>query len=209
MVTPIKVCQYNLLYDTWLKRKCSQGVIWSIGFVEMAIIVAREWPLPSEILSKILSVFMPNGSGPENLHITHLSAGGMMCIAFGGILRLWCYRTLKHLFTYEISIRKDHKLVTTGPYSVVRHPGYSGMLIAHIGAIYWYGTRGSWLRESGVLDTAGGKIFFGSFAAFMMTVVFGLLKRGALEDRAMREAFGKQWDEWARRVPYSYVPWIY
>jgi len=30
------------------------------------------------------------------------------------------------LFTYELSILKDHKLVTTGLYKLVRHPSYLG-----------------------------------------------------------------------------------
>jgi len=34
------------------------------------------------------------------------------------------------MFTFEMSIRKEHILVTSGPYGVVRHPGYTGALLA-------------------------------------------------------------------------------
>lgn len=164
---------------------------------------------PSEISRRILSVLMVNGSNPENLHvITPLSVAGVMLIASGTLLRMWCYRTMKNLFTFDVSIRKDHKLVTTGPYGVVRHPSYSGIVLVYIGAACWFGSRGSWLRESGVLDTTGGRVAFGTYGFLMTAILVALLKRGAVEDRAMRQTFGKQWDEWALKVPYSFVPWI-
>jgi protein-S-isoprenylcysteine O-methyltransferase Ste14 len=188
--------------------KCAQIVFWIVGIAEIATIVAHELS-PSDVSSRIQSTFMVNGGSPQVLQLTSISVGGMLFIALGTLLRMWCYRTLKNLFTFEVSIRKDHRLVTTGPYSVVRHPSYSGMLAAYIGMVYWYGTQGSWLRESGVLDTVGGKIFFGTFIVYMLGVLAALLGRGTVEDRALRKTFGKQWDEWARRVPYLFMPWIY
>ena len=39
------------------------------------------------------------------------------------------------MFTFEMSIRKDHMLITSGPYGVVRHPGYTGFLLVVIGML--------------------------------------------------------------------------
>jgi protein-S-isoprenylcysteine O-methyltransferase Ste14 len=183
-------------------------VFWGVGIAEIAAIVAHE-VTASDVSRRILSVVMVNGGSPKDLQLTSLSTGGVLLIAFGTLLRMWCYRKMKNLFTFDVSVRKDHKLVTTGPYSVVRHPSYSGLLAAYIGMACWHGTRGSWLTESGVLNTTGGKVFFGTYSAFMLVALIGLLRRGAVEDRELRKTFGKQWEEWARRVPYSYVPWIY
>jgi protein-S-isoprenylcysteine O-methyltransferase Ste14 len=53
----------------------------------------------------------------------------------GCIVRLWAYATLGHLFTFELAIRKGHKLVTTGPYVFARHPSYTAFGLAFIGRI--------------------------------------------------------------------------
>ncbi|KAF9468409.1 hypothetical protein BDZ94DRAFT_1246743 [Collybia nuda] len=120
-----------------------------------------------------------------------------------------CYQVMKAFFTFDVSIRKDHKLVATGPYGVVRHPSYSGMLMVYVGMVCWYGSRGSWLRQSGILETRGGIVFFGMFGAMMGSVLVGLLRRMSVEDGILRKKFGEVWVEYANNVPYSLIPWIY
>lgn len=116
---------------------------------------------------------------------------------------------MRGFFTFEVSIQKGHKLITTGPYSAVRHPSYAGMSAIYIGMFCWYGSRGSWLRESGVLHTAGGQALFGSLTTALIAVLIGLLKRMSLEDAALKSNFGEAWTKWAREVPYSLIPWVY
>lgn len=53
---------------------------------------------------------------------------GMVAVWIGGAIRIACYRELGRLFTYELTIREKHRLVTSGPYSIVRHPSYSKSL---------------------------------------------------------------------------------
>lgn len=116
---------------------------------------------------------------------------------------------MHRFFTFEVTIQKGHELITAGPYSVVRHPGYSGSLAVYIGMFCWYGARGSWLRESGVLGTAGGQIIFGFLAVAKIVNLIGLLKRMPFEDMLLKNKFGEVWSEWARKVPYSLIPWVY
>src|ERR1051326_3672929 len=47
------------------------------------------------------------------------------CIIGGSLLRLWCFKCLKEFFTFNVTIKKDHKLITTGPYSILVHPSVS------------------------------------------------------------------------------------
>ena len=55
-------------------------------------------------------------------------------LAFGGLgLRWWSQAELGHMFTFEVGIRKDHRLVQTGPYAILRHPSYTGLLVGIIG----------------------------------------------------------------------------
>jgi len=157
---------------------------------------------------RIASALVKNGN-PNALRLSPLSTIGTALVVGGVLVRLQCYRTLRSLFMFEISIREDHRLVTTGPYAIVRHPSYSGTLAIHIGMYWWWGSRGSWLRESEFLDTIGGKIGLWVFATYMMGVLGALLMRGPVEDAALKKQFGTQWSAYARQVSYALVPGIY
>ncbi|KAK7458116.1 hypothetical protein VKT23_010024 [Stygiomarasmius scandens] len=76
-----------------------------------------------------------------------LMLGAIMTL-IGGFLRSKCYKAMKELFTFELSVRKGHRLVTWGPYTYVRHPSYTGALLAGSGTILSLVVgRGSWARE--------------------------------------------------------------
>ena len=59
----------------------------------------------------------------------------------GGLIRYKCYRTLGSMFTFEMSIRKDHILVTSGPYAIVRHPSYTGIILVAIAVSLVHGSK--------------------------------------------------------------------
>jgi protein-S-isoprenylcysteine O-methyltransferase Ste14 len=45
--------------------------------------------------------------------------------------------------------------------------------------------------------------------ALVGTVITGLLRRMGKEDEALHRLAGKEWEDWACRVPYKLIPWIY
>jgi ATP-binding cassette, subfamily G (WHITE), member 2, SNQ2 len=189
------------------KTECRfQGVYWIVAIAEIAAIIANG--SPSSVMKSIVSMLMIGGD-PDGLRLSPLSIVGLLSISLGALLRVWCYRVMKDLFTFEITIREDHRLVKNGPYSVVRHPSYAAVLALEIGIFCWYSSHGSWLRESGVLDSVIGKIFFGIFAMMTVGIRVALLKRATIEDMALKKRFGKEWEEWAHRVPYAIVPGVY
>jgi len=181
-------------------------VYWAVGFAEIVVIMANE--SSSSLMKNIVSMLMIGGN-EDRLRLTPLSIIGLCTISLGTLLRLWCFRVLEDLFTFEISIRENHRLVKTGPYSVVRHPSYVAVWTLEIGTLCWHTAQGSWLRESGVLGTLIGRAFFGIFTLLSIGVRVALSKRAAVEDAALKKRFGKEWEEWARRVPYSFVPGVY
>lgn len=99
----------------------------------------------------------------------------------GGALRLWCYRTLGALFTFEVVMQDDHVLVTSGPYSIVRHPSYSATTIMGLGAMLELFGAGSYVRECGVTRTWAAWALY-AFVGLVMYGVYSLYGRIPAED---------------------------
>ena len=59
--------------------------------------------------------------------------GGILAVA-GIVLHLWSKRSIGVYWSNQIEIQKNHHLITTGPYSIVRHPMYSSVILWLIGA---------------------------------------------------------------------------
>lgn len=146
------------------------------------------------------------GGDASRIRFTTAAAAGIALGIAGGALRTWCYRELGKFFTFEMSIMKDHKLVTTGPYAIVRHPGYTGTFMTVTSVFLLHATKGSWVRESGLLNHFLGKINAGFFALLISVVSLTLFRRMNVEDRALRKQFGGRWDAWAATVRYMIIP---
>jgi protein-S-isoprenylcysteine O-methyltransferase Ste14 len=60
-------------------------------------------------------------------------AVGAVVMLFGVALRWYAIRVLGRFFTRNVAIREDHEIIRAGPYRYVRHPSYSGYLMAALG----------------------------------------------------------------------------
>lgn len=58
---------------------------------------------------------------------------GLTMFLLGLALTVWAYRTLGRFFSLEVQIQADHGVVVTGPYRLVRHPGYAGVIFGFVG----------------------------------------------------------------------------
>jgi protein-S-isoprenylcysteine O-methyltransferase Ste14 len=66
-------------------------------------------------------------------HGAAIFATGMVLLVAGAALRVWSFRTLGQYFTFTVKVSPDQPVVTSGPYRVLRHPGYAGGLLAIAG----------------------------------------------------------------------------
>jgi protein-S-isoprenylcysteine O-methyltransferase len=57
----------------------------------------------------------------------------MTLTATGLALRLWAIRTLGEFFTSTVRVREGQRILSNGPYRVVRHPSYTGTLLTLTG----------------------------------------------------------------------------
>jgi len=64
---------------------------------------------------------------------TPLLVIGLVAVWLGIGLRFWAKRTLGRFFVGAVVIQDGHEVVTSGPYALIRHPGYAGSMLALVG----------------------------------------------------------------------------
>ena len=156
------------------------------------------------------SSFCPTVLGSRsNFEVTPSFFLGALLVIVGSHIRRTCYHTLGRLFTFEMAIRQGHSLVIDGPYAYVRHPAYTGLILAMLGQIVTQGASGSWLCACGWTDSAYVKVYFVTVIGCMMFIGYGTIQRGRREDAILKEKFGNEWIKWAQQTPYRMIPYIY
>jgi protein-S-isoprenylcysteine O-methyltransferase Ste14 len=114
------------------------------------------------------------------MHPVDVTASTGLALLWCGIaLRVWCFRTLGRYFTFTVQTSTDQPIITTGPYRVLRHPAYAGLLLALIGVAIL--TTRNWL----------------SLVVFIPFVVVGLVYRIQVEERALLQDLGNTYRSYA------------
>jgi protein-S-isoprenylcysteine O-methyltransferase Ste14 len=67
-------------------------------------------------------------------------AVGVAVFVCGLALRAWAVRELGRFFKFTVVVQADHRVVDTGPYRVIRHPSYTGLLTIELGLGVMLGT---------------------------------------------------------------------
>lgn len=102
-------------------------------------------------------------------------------IAVGLAFSWWARVHLGRLWSGTVTAKAEHRVVDTGPYGLVRHPIYTGLLL-------------------GILATMAAKgTIWGVAGAILLTI--GIVMKARLEERFLRGALGSAYDDYARRVP--------
>ena len=106
---------------------------------------------------------------------------GLTVFVSGVTFRLWAMANLGRLFTFHVMLQPGHRVVTSGPYRLLRHPSYTGALIALLGL--------GIALESGL-----------AVLAFVGVPLIGFLIRIAHEERTLRAALGADYEAYAART---------
>lgn len=86
-----------------------------------------------------------------------------------------------------VTLKQGHELITSGPYGIVRHPIYTGLLLAFVGSGV---ARGEW---RGVVAVA--------------LVLWAFWRKLRMEERWMREQFGDRYQAYSQRVA-ALIPFV-
>jgi protein-S-isoprenylcysteine O-methyltransferase len=99
---------------------------------------------------------------------------GVTLFALGLAFRWWAIVVLGRFFTVDGTIEKDHELVERGPFRWVRHPSYSGVLLAFVG---WALTMRNW----------------GAIVVVLVPIFVAFVRRMNVEEEALRGALGERY----------------
>jgi protein-S-isoprenylcysteine O-methyltransferase len=110
-----------------------------------------------------------------------IRAAAFALFAGGLAFRWWAVVTLGRFFTVDVATHADHVLIDTGPFRLVRHPSYTGLLLA----FFAFGLS---------LGNAA------SLVVLMAPIVVALAYRMRIEEAALRQALGAAYDAYCART---------
>ena len=128
---------------------------------------------------------------------------------FGAAVRASCYRHMGKHFTFELTLQKNHELVTSGPYSIVRHPSYIGIFAFYFGSVLSLFGPGSFWLAANLWEHTIAKFLGAYYVLYTIYVGTVLFARVAKEDEVLRREFKDQWASWAHQTPYRLIPFVY
>jgi protein-S-isoprenylcysteine O-methyltransferase Ste14 len=150
-----------------------------VGIVVQGVAYAAIWMIERPHFTPIVPL-------PGLLQVVPALAAVALSI-FSVWLTMAAVGTLGKEWSYEARLVEGHRLVTQGPYAVVRHPIYSAMLGKLVATA---------LVISHWIGLVAGVVFF----------AIGTSIRVREEEKLLRSQFGAEYEAYARRVP-AILPW--
>jgi protein-S-isoprenylcysteine O-methyltransferase Ste14 len=104
-------------------KNCQSSDRWSV----IAILIAG-------VISQVLPIlewgYRQDGASGNSI----VTALGLAMMVGGLTFRVWSIRTLGKFFTATVQIVEEHRVITAGPFRLVRHPSYLGAYLAITGS---------------------------------------------------------------------------
>lgn len=148
-----------------LEDRGSMRLLWLAITIGVTLAIAAQW--------------VPLARLPGSTRLLRLLALSLMLAGLS--IRWIAIFTLGRLFTVNVAIQADHSIVETGPYRFVRHPSYSGLLIAFVGLGVFFA---NWLSILGLL----------------VPIALAVLNRVVTEERALLSSLGPPYAAYCART---------
>ncbi|HEV8073999.1 MAG TPA: isoprenylcysteine carboxylmethyltransferase family protein [Opitutaceae bacterium] len=114
---------------------------------------------------------------------------GFGLFALGLVLRWWAIIHLGRFFTVNVAVATDHRVVDSGPYRYIRHPSYTGGLLAFLGISLC------------LLNAL-------SIPIIMIPIFLAFRKRIGIEEAVLTTALEPNYREYIRRTK-RLIPFVY
>ena len=121
--------------------------------------------------------------GPAQIWLWIASA----LVAIGLGFAAWARVRLGANWSAEVTVKQNHELVRSGPYALVRHPIYTGVLFALIGTAL---SVDKWRALVG-----------------LALIAAGFLRKIVIEERFMQAEFGEAYEHYRAEVP-ALIPFV-
>lgn len=135
------------------------------------------------------SIFAADAFRFASLPYRQLSVAGVILFAAGIIFRWYAILRLGRFFTVDVSISPEHRIIDTGPYRFIRHPSYTGALLAFVG-------YGLCLRN------------WVSLLVLLVPIILAFSWRIRVEERALVQALGEGYVRYSARTK-RLIPFVY
>lgn len=180
IVTIVSAVTWGLMELCLLWRDASRGM--GRTYTDQG---TRSLIIASVLAGFVISGFLSKASGPYSF----LRIPGEPWMAAAGLALAWVgiairYRAVAELgesFRTTVEVDKDQEVVSSGPYKVIRHPSYTGLLLASAG----FGLAGySW---------AG-------FAVCVLLPLSAMLQRIRVEERELLSVLGDPYRSYRKQT---------
>ena len=191
--TPPMLFAFMLAGEIWLMRsrlsadasrqadRGSLRLLIAIILVSTGLAWAAKRRVPQASFEALL------GLGPMALACIYWA--GLALFVAGVGLRWYSMIYLGRLFTFDVAVADDHQVIASGPYRRIRHPSYTGALMAYAG-----------------LGLCGGNLL--SLLVLVTPIALAFLRRIAVEEAALTSALGSRYADYAGRTK-RLVPFVY
>ncbi|MGD1047314.1 MAG: isoprenylcysteine carboxylmethyltransferase family protein [Candidatus Krumholzibacteriaceae bacterium] len=150
----------------------SQRLIWLSVALGLCLAIAAQWIQPARL------------PGPRDM----IRILALVLLSGGLALRWAAIITLGRLFTVDVAIHSDHRIVQTGLYGLMRHPSYTGLLLAFLGLGV---CLANWLSLLGLL----------------LPITLAVVNRVMKEEQALLNSLGSDYAVYCARTK-RFIPWL-
>jgi protein-S-isoprenylcysteine O-methyltransferase Ste14 len=180
----------ELIWVPWLISWLAAS-FWS-GVTRKRVDTWEAWAYRAAMIAGgiLLIPLTPRLLGAEQIwDVGYRGAYALAGLMVGGLLLTWWARIhLGRLWSSAITRKEDHRIIDTGPYAFVRHPIYSGLIIALVATA---------AAEATVTALIGAAL-----------IIFGLWLKARSEERFLMVELGPDaYRSYCRRVPML-VPFL-
>jgi protein-S-isoprenylcysteine O-methyltransferase Ste14 len=170
-------------------------IVWLISWFAAAAWSERTVRRPAvrrEVLYRVLTLagamlmfgFIPDGERADTplWPVASIIGWLLACLVICGFLFTWWARIhLGQLWSSSVTRKEHHHVVDSGPYAIVRHPIYTGLLLAIIATV---------LLRVTIITLTGSAL-----------IAAGIYVKARVEEEFLRQQLGESYDAYARRVP--------
>lgn len=149
----------------WVERATQQRVllgVLEVGTLAAWLVVRGRWRFLAE-------------------HDVSVATAGAVLALTGALFAAWGKARLGRMFSTQLGVQEGHTLVTSGPYAVVRHPIYLGLIDFIIGSALY-------LNDIALM-----------VAGLLYVIYFTAQIR--IEERIFSTHFGSRWEEYRESTP--------